>query len=629
MKRLGKWDKAEVGASSAYPGRRNTMQAGTRARMMICILGVTLLTGRVFADTITWNVGGGVGGIWDTTTANWTGDPGGRNDNLYADGDAVTFDDTGAGGTINLTANRAPASTTVAGGALYTFIGSGITNGPLLKSGTGTNVLNNTANGFSSITLAGGELQWSDTGRLGTGVIYVTSNSTLRSTKTSGPAYMNNAAIVVSDGVTLDLWQQNPNNIDTSYATVAPISGGSADNPITVNLRHTVSQGRVRLSPSDFIGTIYLRNRMIFEGFNDNQFGHPDNTLYIVGGFETYDMPEIQRPVIMEGGYPALAGVVFNGVVTNTWAAQVVGAVRFNHPASTIGTLLVNGGTVEFGFLPTDGSMRSDSGGSIGVVIRFLGDLVGNADFRITKGYAFDDGAANNRWIYLDVPSPNADVTLTQPVSGSHAHLGGFRKDGSGTLTLAHNANNNFGALQVRGGRLNVTGTLNGVSNSLVQSGATLGGTGTLNLGASFTTLTFTNGATLSPGVGAGIGTLAVNNGTTLLSESVTYTWDINDTTNDCLAAASLDFGSLTNGHLKIRIAAGTTRRLKASDRFTLFSYTGTVSGFNDGVWSFSLEQTGSDYLLTNPQVAQDPDAKTIYLTGLASKPQGTVMLIK
>jgi hypothetical protein len=80
---------AVVGAASAYTGRRGAMQAGTRALIMIWILGVTLLTVQVFADTITWNVGGGVGGTWDTVTANWTGDPGGRNDNRYADGDAV------------------------------------------------------------------------------------------------------------------------------------------------------------------------------------------------------------------------------------------------------------------------------------------------------------------------------------------------------------------------------------------------------------------------------------------------------------------------------------------------------------------------------------------------------------
>ncbi len=591
------------------------------------VLTLALLAPAARADTITWNVGGGAGGAWDTGTANWTGDAGGRNDNLYVDGDAVTFDDTGAGGTISLTAARAPSATVVSGSALYTFTGSGITNGTLTKSGAGTNMLNNAANSFSGITLGGGELHWADTGRLGTGVISVTANATLRSTKTAAPAYMGNSGIAVSDGVTLNVYQHNPNNQGATSATLAPISGGSAGSPITVNLYHTLAQGRVRMSPSTFVGSFYARSRILYEGLADSQFGHSNNVVYIVGGLETYQNIAIKHPVVIQGGFLGGGPLIFDGPTTNTGSPQVVSTIRFNNAASSLGGLYPNGGTVEFAFLPTGGSSRADGGGNNGTTFRFLGDLAGNASFGISKNYDFSDGVANGRWMNLDVPSVNADVTLTAAVAGYSSVRGGFRKDGAGTLTLANAANNSFGALQVRAGRLNVTGTLNGVSNVTVQTGATLGGTGTLNLGAA-NTLTLTSGSTLSPGVGTGTGTLTANTGTTALSGAVAYDWDVNATTNDRLAAASLNFSALTAGTLKIRIASGTTRKISAQNRLTLFTYTGAATGFDGGAWSVTLAQEGLGYRLAAPQIAHDSVSKTVYLTGLESTPRGTVIAV-
>src|SRR5690606_6534464 len=87
--------------------------------------------GDLRADVISWNVAGG--GNWDFVSPNWTGD-----DTVYADGDAVTFNNA-AGGLVHIGSNVAPASTTVdaPNGTTYTFSGANITSGNLTKSGEG------------------------------------------------------------------------------------------------------------------------------------------------------------------------------------------------------------------------------------------------------------------------------------------------------------------------------------------------------------------------------------------------------------------------------------------------------------------------------------------------------------
>jgi len=66
--------------------------------MWKCLPVIALFATIASADNITWT--GTPTHNWDTNTANWTGDPSGRNNGLYAAGDTVTFDDTGSDGII-------------------------------------------------------------------------------------------------------------------------------------------------------------------------------------------------------------------------------------------------------------------------------------------------------------------------------------------------------------------------------------------------------------------------------------------------------------------------------------------------------------------------------------------------
>lgn len=115
---------------------------------------------------LTWR-GDGTANVWDTATANW--DNGGSPD-VFFTGDNVTFDDSGSNTPpVNLTASRAPGSTTVNASQNYTFAGSGRLSGigGLTNVGSGTLSIV-TSNDFTGKTaLLGGALSITNESALG------------------------------------------------------------------------------------------------------------------------------------------------------------------------------------------------------------------------------------------------------------------------------------------------------------------------------------------------------------------------------------------------------------------------------------------------------------------------------
>lgn len=134
-----------------------------------------LASGTVRAATLTWT--GAVDGNWDAATANWSGGSG-----IFVDGvDDVIFDNA-AGGTINISPNMSPLSTTVsAASGTYTFNGGPIDSGSLTKSGGGTLWLNNPNTYTGGTVLNGGNV---NPGNLVDGVFG------------TGPVTLNNGASV-------------------------------------------------------------------------------------------------------------------------------------------------------------------------------------------------------------------------------------------------------------------------------------------------------------------------------------------------------------------------------------------------------------------------------------------------
>ena len=115
------------------------------------------------------------GGAWDASTANWTGADG--VDNLFLDGDRVTFADAASGAVAISAGGVIAADMTVDTASAYTFTGGPITTdassvgltdatfgapatGKLTKNGPGTLILDNGANNFTAgIDLNSGTLQ--------------------------------------------------------------------------------------------------------------------------------------------------------------------------------------------------------------------------------------------------------------------------------------------------------------------------------------------------------------------------------------------------------------------------------------------------------------------------------------
>jgi autotransporter-associated beta strand protein len=184
----------------------------------------------------------------------------------------------------------------------------------------------------------------------------------------------------------------------------------------------------------------------------------------------------------------------------------------------------------------------------------------------------FDDTGPSTPAINLTTAlapgSMTVNATHNYTFSGSGYLVGAMSltKSGTGTLTLS-GANTYTGGTTIRGGTLLVNGSI-GTNTVIVQTGATLGGIGTIT-----GSLTSGAGATVSPGINGGIGRLtvaanAVLNGITLMK------LNRNAATNDVMSVG----GKLTyDGTLSLTNLSGT---LAATDTFKLFNAASYSGGF-------------------------------------------------
>ena len=225
------------------------------------------------------------------------------------------------------------------------------------------------------------------------------------------------------------------------------------------------------------------------------------------------------------------------------------------------GTITVNGGNL---YLGGGGIVKNATAGMVTTINLTSGLLGAKADWSTAHPLTLPSG---NSLVVKTADAADTPRNIT--FNGALTGAGSLTKVGAGTLTLGA-ANTYTGATTVNAGTLNVTGSLTGSSNVLLNTGSTLAGTGAIA-----GSVTLTDGATLAP-AGAGTGTLSV--GSLLWDGGARLVFDLGASSDQVVAT-----GALTKG------AAGTHRfvfnapTLPANDQpITLATFASTTFSASD-----------------------------------------------
>jgi len=329
-----------------------------------------------------------------------------------------------------------------------------------------------------------------------------------------------------------------------ALATPATIGGSGT---ITVNagatLYTTAGLGTITKPTSLNGGTVEGANgwvgRVLVNAATGNTF-HASGS----GGLGVYDGLGGTGNVSKTGSYSLYIqgdSSEFSGKLTVT-----AGAVCFNSAAagSAAATWEITGGSL----LLNAGSMNVQ-----------LGALTG------TGGSLYNYAGGNGTFT---IGGNGASTTYAGTITNGSGSLG-ITKVGSGTLTLTK-TNTYSGATTVSGGALLVNGA-HPSSAVTVQSGGTLGGTGSVNA------VTVQQGGALAPGSG-GIGTLSAT--TVTLESGGIVDWQYGATASDLIAVS----GTLTlPSNAVIVVSAG---GLEMPDEVPVFSYNTLAGATNLEGWT-------------------------------------------
>ena len=239
------------------------------------------------------------------------------------------------------------------------------------------------------------------------------------------------------------------------------------------------------------------------------------------------------------------SGAVFNGVEANVRVNVLTGAGKIqsgfdNTQALTFG---VDDGSGEFAGELADNSTAKGSykkEGSGTQILSGANTFTGNLTISGGTVQLGNGGATGS--LVGDVVN-NGALTFNRSdsytYSGVISSVGAVRQSGSGTMTLA-NSHSYTGATVVAAGKLIVEGSLSGSSAVTIQSGATLGGHGTVGLVAI--------SGVIAPGDGPGMFTT----GNADWDQGGRYEWQLSDA-SDASGAKGITYDWLkTNGVLSI-----------------------------------------------------------------------------
>lgn len=317
------------------------------------------------------------------------------------------------------------------------------------------------------------------------------------------------------------------NSTTASSATIVNNFGGTtqfndSSNAANANITNLSFGGSTLFFNNSSAGNAVITNKSnagsllsVGLGFFDNSTAANATIVNTNGGFIGFG-----KPFFIFGSNND-APTAANAIITNTKGSEIDFAAF-----STAGNAIITtdkGSAVVFVDRSTGGNAQFITNGS--GVVDFGGQSLSpsvnkgpNNDGVVTAGSIAGSGTYIIGGITLIVGGNNLSTEVSGVIADScgcgPSPLGSLTKVGSGTLTLSGN-NTYTGLTRVSGGTLLVTGSLDSsthFSEVVVDSGATLGGTGSLR------NALLNPGATLAPGLPTALGTLTVNDGLGLVS---------------------------------------------------------------------------------------------------------------
>lgn len=257
------------------------------------------------------------------------------------------------------------------------------------------------------------------------------------------------------------------------------------------------------------------------------------------------------------------------GVFTQTGGTFTTSSLQLG----SAGTYHLQGGTLNAGGISANAATNNRfnfNGGILQATYNNSSFMSGGLQVRVRAGGAKIDTDGRNVGIPVAI--------LHDSAMGTTADGGLTKQTGTGILTLS-GANTYTGVTSVRAGTLLVNGTHtvgSGTTGSYaVESGGTLGGTGTINLSAVNRSVVIKSGGKLAPGASAGTLTLNLGLGALDLTGAISAA-NVASLVFELGAPGASDQVLLTSGILNIG-----TENLGFSD----FAFT-TLPGFTSGVYT-------------------------------------------
>ena len=491
-------------------------------------------------------------------------------------GDPVTFNDTGAGGFVELTGSYlSAASVTVNSAYHYTFEGSGSIAGPgsfdYIGSGLLTLNANNTYSGGTLISNATAYVLLENYGALGTGPVTLGEAGGQMEIVPAGSDSSGIAGnVVVDDNFTI------LSDVDSSFGIVflGDMSGVSGKTlylaPAPANANTNVTRVRAYGNATVYNANLNLSNNILFAPYGSGGSQTYNGVISGAGAFmQKGSLSYLNAQNTYTGGtYPA-SGAIALGVSSEGTTSGPLGTGPIILMPDSTTTLTGSGEIFASGNSITIGNPIQYPSGTNNLSL-FVG---GSNNLTLAGPFTLqgNDGITTNSFTSRTVQVTNTGLTIvTGVISDGGLHYG-FNLTGSGFLAL-NNTETYTGPTTNSGGTLLVNGGI-GPGAVVVVSNSFLGGTGTISA-----PVTIEAGAGIEPGNQTapgvqGIGNLTISGSLTILN-GTTNNVAVNQGlgTHDLVTASSIAYGGTLN-------ATNISGALSIGDTFQVFNATSSESG--------------------------------------------------